>query len=203
MKSRWYHHNTEAAAVLRSVPSRPKNNHPIEPKHYSANKINQSEIMLRLLPPARTHILVLDLRARRLKQPLTRGVSRRTPVTTALPAIDLVDIRAVLNSCDGTNPFPDPADLAVMVLFDRGPHVGVDLDLLLHLLPQLSATRSGELVSQNVVAKLGHADVALAPSGWVHGVETGLLIELLESKAGELFGFGFIVTIVGDAVAAV
>ena len=159
--------------------------------------------MLLLLPPARTHILVLDLRTRRLKQPLARGgASRRTPVATALPAIDLVDIRAVLNSGDGTNPLPDPADLAV-VLFDRGPHVGVDLDLFLHFLPQLLAARGGELVAQDVVAQLRHADELFAPGGGVLGVQVGVLVELLLRQAGELFGLGLGVAAACDAVAGV
>lgn len=142
--------------------------------------INQSIVIFPLLPPPQVHTLIFDLSARRFKQSLARKPSQTTPEAAALPAVDPVGIRAVFDGADGTDPLPDPANVAVAVGPNRGPHVGVGLDLLLHLLPQLRAARSGELVSQDVVAQLRHADEALVPGGEALGVQVGLLVELLQ-----------------------
>ena len=138
--------------------------------------VNQSIVIFPLLPPPQVHTLIFDLSARRFKQSLARKPSQTTPEAAALPAVDPVGIRAVFYGAEGTDPLPDPANVAVAVGPNRGPHVGVGLDLL----PQLRAARSGELVSQDVVAQLRHADEALVPGGEALGVQVGLLVELLQ-----------------------
>jgi hypothetical protein len=172
------------------------------PKH-APNKINKSIVSLLLLPPAQAPTFNFGLSTRRLKQFLTRKSSKATPKATALPAIDLVEMRTVINNAHSTNPLPDPAHVARAALPDHRTDVGIRLDLLLHLLPQLLAARSREFVAQDVVAQLSHADVFFVPGDGVLDVQGGLLVELLQREAGELLGLDLGIAVAGDAAAGV
>jgi hypothetical protein len=163
----------------------------------------KSIVSLLLLPPAQTPTLNFGLSTRRLKQFLTRKSSKATPKATALPAIDLVEMRTVINNAHSTNPLPDPAHVARAALPDHRTDVGIRLDLLLHLLPQLLAARSREFVAQDVVAQLSHADVFFVPGDGVLDVQGGLLVELLQREAGELLGLDLGIAVAGDAAAGV
>jgi hypothetical protein len=187
--------------------------HPSSPRHLSSYSSSPKQgnlptqlasqklvIILLLLPLPQTPPLILLLSTLRLKEFLARNASQTIPETTTL---SFIGIRRILDRANGADPLPHSADIARAAFAHHRTHVGVRLNFLLDFLPQFRAARSRELVSQDVVAELCHADIALGPRGRVDGVQAGLLVQLLQRKAGELLGLFFGVAVVGDAVAAV
>ena len=87
---------------------------------------------------------------------------------------------------DMPNPLPDAADLPTPRLTLRGAYIGVHLDDVADLLPELLALADQVLVPEHIVSQLANADPGLGVGLLVLGVQGSLRGETIESQGDEV-----------------
>lgn len=94
--------------------------------------------------------------------------------------------KAIFKGSDTPDPFPDPTNLSTTTFTNTRSNIGIHLHDGPYTFPELLAASWGELVAQNVVAKLPDGDPWLRDSTGVLGVQGCLSREAVERQLHEL-----------------